>query len=78
MRKISVLLVFMLAFISCQDMIMYKWSQINYSLGELQDARNELENVISDLEYRGYDCSELENINNRLENVYDVLEAKFE
>ena len=59
-------------------MILYKWGDINYSLGQLQDARDELESVISDLEDRGYDCSELENIDNHLENVIDVLEEKFD
>ena len=77
MRKIAVVFTVLLTFTSCQERITYKWGDINESLGQLQDARNELESVISDLEDNGYDCSELDNIDTRLKKVENILDANF-
>lgn len=64
-------------FTSCEETISYEWSDINESLGLLQDARNELEDEISDLEYDGYDTSDLEEIVKRLKKVERILDRKF-
>ena len=76
MRKIAFLFI-LFSFSSCQERINYKWSEINESLGQLQEAREELKSAISDLEYEGYDCSELEKIDNRLKKVEGLLEEHF-
>ncbi len=66
-----------LLFTSCEEKITYGWGEINESLGLLQDARNELQNEISNLEYKGYDTSDLEKIDERLEEVETILDRKF-
>ena len=66
-----------LLFTSCEDKITYGWGDINESLGLLQDARNELQDEISDLEYEGYDTSDLEKIDERLKKVERILDRKF-
>ena len=65
-------------FVSCQERLIYKWSDINESLGQLQKARDELRSSISNLEYEGYDCSELESIDSRLKKVERILEKHFD
>ena len=77
MRKI-VFLFILFTLTSCEERISYKWSEINESLGQLQEARQELQCAISDLESEGYDCSELENVDGRLEEVEAILEARFD
>ena len=73
-----IICVFVLStFASCEEKINYNWSDINESLGQLQKARGELKNTISDLESEGYDCSELENIDNRLKKVERILDEHF-
>lgn len=64
-------------FSSCQERISYKWGEINESLGQLQDAREELRSTISYLEYEGYDCSELEDIDSRIKKVEQILDRRF-
>lgn len=76
MRKVIIVLI-VLSFFSCQERISYKWSEINESLGQLQEAREELKSAISDLEYEGYDCSGLESIDHRLKKVEGILEEHF-
>ena len=71
------LLLSTLLFTSCEEKITYGWGDINESLGLLQDARNELKDEISDLEYEGYDTSDLEKIDERLKKVERILERKF-
>ena len=77
MRRI-VFLFILFTLSSCQERINYKWSEINESLSQLQDAREELKSAISDLEDEGYDCSELENIDSRLKKVEGILEEHFD
>ena len=77
MKKVTVILIVLLSITSCKEWISYEWGEINKSLGELQKARNELRDVISDLEVEGYDCYELEEIDSRLEEVEDILDARF-
>lgn len=77
MRKIAFVFVILFFLTSCEERITYKWSEINVSLGQLQAAREELQNVISDLEYEGYDGSELEDIDDRLRKVEKILDRKF-
>ena len=76
--KNFIILFIIVALTSCQERIVYKWGEINESLGQLQDAREELKSAISDLEYEGYDCSELENIDKRLKKVEGILEEHFD
>ncbi len=71
------LLLSTLLFTSCEEKITYGWGDINESLGLLQDARNELKDEISDLEYEGYDTSDLEEIDERLRKVERILDRKF-
>ena len=71
------LLLSTLLFTSCEEKITYGWGDINESLGLLQDARNELKDEISDLEYEGYDTSDLEKIDERLRKVERILDRKF-
>lgn len=71
------LLLSTLLFTSCEEKIAYGWGDINESLGLLQDARNELKDEISDLEYEGYDTSDLEEIDERLRKVERILDRKF-
>ena len=71
------LLLSTLLFTSCEEKIAYGWGDINKSLGLLQDARNELKDEISDLEYEGYDTSDLEEIDERLRKVERILDRKF-
>ena len=71
------LLLSTLLFTSCEEKITYGWGDINESLGLLQDARNELKDEISDLEYEGYDTSDLEEIDERLRKVESILDRKF-
>lgn len=74
---IMALLLSTLLFTSCEDKITYGWGDINESLGLLQDARNELQDEISDLDYEGYDTSDLEKIDERLKKVIRILDRKF-
>lgn len=71
------LLLSTLLFTSCEEKITYGWGDINESLGLLQDAREELKDEISDLEYEGYDTSDLEAIDERLRKVERILDSKF-
>lgn len=71
------LLLSTLLFTSCEEKITYGWGDINESLGLLQDARNELKDEISDLEYEGYDTSDLEKIDERLRKIERILDRKF-
>lgn len=59
MRRFLCLFLILFAFTSCEESISYKWSEINESLGQLQDAREELGKTITKLESEGYDCFEL-------------------
>jgi len=77
MKKVFILIIATFVFSSCEERINYKWGEINESLGLLQDARNELQNTISDLESAGYDSSELEGIDNRLKKVERILDSRF-
>ena len=67
----------LLLFTSCQERITYKWSEINESLGKLQDAREELRSVISELEYIEYDCSDLEAVDANLKRVERIIDSRF-
>ncbi len=75
--KIFVLPAVFVLFSSCEDSIVYRWSEINESLGLLEDARGELEYIIYELEQDGYDTYGLEGINNRLQEVEDILDSNF-
>lgn len=77
MRNIAILLTSLLFFTSCEEKIRYEWGEINESLGQIQDAREELKEEISNLEYEGYDTSELEDIDNHLEKVERILAKHF-
>lgn len=77
MRNIAILLTSLLFFTSCEEKIRYRWGDINESLGQLQDSREELQEEISNLEYEGYDTSELEDIDNRLKKVERILQKHF-
>ena len=75
--RLAILLITLFVFTSCEDKITYGWGDINESLGLLQDAREELKDEISDLEYEGFDTSDLEEIDERLEKVERILDSKF-
>lgn len=77
MRNIAILLTSLLFFTSCEEKIRYGWGDINESLGQLQDAREELKEEISNLECKGYDTSELENIDDHLKRVERILAKHF-
>lgn len=71
------LLLSTLLFTSCEEKITYGWGDINESLGLLQDARDELKDEISDLEYEGYDTSDLEKIDEQLRKAEDIIDSNF-
>ena len=75
--KLFILLSTIFVLTSCEESITYKWSEINESLGLLQDAREELEEEISDLEDKGYDTYELESIDENLKRIERILEKHF-
>lgn len=75
--SLSILLSTVFVLTSCEERITYKWSEINESLGLLQEAREELEEEISDLEDRGYDTYELESIDDNLRKVERILGEHF-
>ena len=75
--KIFILLSTIFVLTSCEESITYKWSEINESLGLLQDAREELEEEISDLEDKGYDTYELESIDDKLKKVERIIGEHF-
>ena len=75
--KLFILLSTIFVLTSCEERITYKWSEINESLGLLQDAREALKEEISDLEDRGYDTSELESIDNKLNKVERIIGEHF-
>ena len=75
--KFSFLLSFLFVLTACEERITYKWSEINESLGLLQDAREELEDEISYLEGRGYDTYELESVDDNLKRVERFLNEYF-
>ena len=75
--KVVIVAITFFLFTSCEEKISYGWGEINESLGLLQDAREELEEEISNLEYEDYDTSELENIDDRLKKVERILEKSF-
>lgn len=76
--KLFILLSTIFVLTSCEESITYKWSEINESLGLLQDAREELEEEISDLEDKGYDTYELESIDENLKRIERILEKHFQ
>lgn len=78
MKQAAILIFTILLLSSCQERVTYKWSEINESLGELQKARNELQDEISNLESEGYDCSQLEEIDARLKKVENILDEHFQ
>lgn len=78
MRHLVVALFTILMLTSCQEHIRYTWGNINESLGQLQDAREELKSEISNLESEGYDCSQFEEIDARLEKVENILDEHFQ
>ena len=75
--KLFVLLSTIFVLTSCEERITYKWSEINESLGLLQDAREELKGEISYLEDRGYDAYELESIDDKLKKVERIIGEHF-
>ena len=75
--KVVIVAITFFLFTSCEEKISYGWGEINESLGLLQDAREELEEEISNLEYEDYDTSELENIDDRIKKVERILEKSF-
>ena len=75
--KLFILLSTIFVLTSCEESITYKWSEINESLGLLQDAREELEEEISDLEDKGYDTYELESIDDKLKKVERIIGEHF-
>ena len=75
--KLFILLSTIFVLTSCEERITYKWSEINESLGLLQDAREELEEEISDLEDKGYDTYELESIDDKLKKVERIIGEHF-
>ena len=77
MRKIAFMFITLFLLTSCEERITYKWSEINVSLGQLQDAREELQSVISDLEYEDFDTSKLEEVDDRLRKVEKILDSNF-
>ena len=75
--KLFILLSTIFVLTSCEERITYKWSEINESLGLLQDAREELKEEISYLEDRGYDTYELESIDDKLKKVERIIGEHF-
>ena len=75
--KLFILLSTVFVLSSCEERITYKWSEINKSLGLLQDARDELKEEISYLEDRGYNTYELESIDDNLKKVERILGEHF-
>ena len=75
--KLSVLLSTIFVLTSCEERITYTWSEINESLGLLQEAREELQEEISVLESRGYDTYKLESIDNNLKKVERIIGEYF-
>ena len=78
MKKITILLSALFIFTSCEEKIYYDWGDINESLGELQNARIELQSEMSEMESEGYDTSGLQDIDNRLKKVERILDEKFQ
>lgn len=78
MKQAAIIIFTILLLSSCQERVTYKWGDINESLGELQSARNELQDEISNLESEGYDCSQLEEIYARLKKVESILDEHFQ
>lgn len=78
MKQAAIIIFTILLLSSCQERVTYKWGDINESLGELQSARNELQDEISNLESEGYDCSQLEEIDARLKKVESILDEHFQ
>ena len=84
MRKVAFLLIALILFTSCHDSVSYDRDEIEESLYQLHEARNELRKFVSDLEYSDfldYDCayesdyrSKLENVDNNLQNIEDILD----
>lgn len=85
MRKVAFLLTALSIFTSChKERISYDRNEIEESLYQLQEARNELRKFVSDLEYSDfidYDCayesdyrSKLENVDRHLEDVVSILD----
>jgi hypothetical protein len=75
--NIAILLFALFFYSSCEEKITYGWSDINESLGLLQEARKDLKIEISNLENDGYDSSELEDIDKRLKRVESILDKHF-
>lgn len=77
MLNMAIMLFTLFVFISCEEKITYEWSDINESLGLLQEARKDLKIEISNLESNGYDSYELEAIDERLKKVERFLDKNF-
>ena len=75
--NIAIMLFTLFIFFSCEEKITYEWSDINESLGLLQEARKDLKIEISNLESNGYDSYELEAIDERLKKVERFLDKNF-
>ena len=77
MLNMAIMLFTLFVFISCEEKITYEWSDINESLGLLQEARKDLKIEISNLESNEYDSYELEAIDERLKKVERILDKNF-
>ena len=75
--KLFILLSTIFVLTSCEESITYKWSEINESLGQLQDAREKLEQEISYLEDEGYNTFELELIDDKLKKAEEIIGEHF-